>query len=304
MKTPRRPTSLTEMQECMSHLRSAQSLQRAQAFRLLPTDVVISPFAKCGTTWVQQIVHGLRTRGSMDFDEITEVTPWIELAYDMGIDLDVPQKSRPRAFKSHLPWDEVPKGGRYVCVVRDACDALVSMYRFFEGWLFEPGSIGIDAFARDEYMARTAPRSYWHHLGSWWSQRSRPDVLLLCFEDMKTDLREPVRRIARFMDVDLDSELEDIVMKQSSIEFMREHGRQFDDHLVREARDGACGLPAGARTSKLRTGRVGDHVCELSTETVDAMMHIWQRDIGARFGLASYAELRRQLHKENEGSAQ
>ena len=303
MRSARRATSLVEMQDCLSHFRSPQSMQRGQAFRLRPTDVVISPFAKCGTTWVQQIVHGLRTRGSMEFDEITEVVPWLELAYDMGIDLEAPQKAQPRAFKSHLPWEGLPKGGRYVCVVRDPSDALVSMYRFFEGWFFEAGSITMDAFARGEYMARIAPRSYWHHLASWWPQRVRPDVLLLCFEDMKTDLQRSVHQIANLMAIEVDHELEDIVMTQSSIEFMRQHGRQFDDHLVRETRDGDCGLPAGARTSKVRTGRVGDHARELSAETIDGLNYIWHRDIETRFGFASYAQLRRRLSQPSPCSS-
>jgi hypothetical protein len=34
-------------------------------FRPRPSDVIISPFAKCGTTWLQQIVHSLRTGGDM-----------------------------------------------------------------------------------------------------------------------------------------------------------------------------------------------------------------------------------------------
>ncbi len=61
MNTPRRATSLVEMQDCLSHFRSPQSMQRGQAFRPRPTDVVISPFAKCGYSWVQQIVLGLRS---------------------------------------------------------------------------------------------------------------------------------------------------------------------------------------------------------------------------------------------------
>ena len=295
MKTPRRAKTLQEMRDCLSPFLSVEGMERALAFRPRPTDVVISPFAKCGTTWVQQIVHGLRTRGAMDFGEITAVVPWLELAYDMGIDPQAPQKAQPRAFKSHLPWDRVPKGGRYICVVRDPRDALVSMYRFFEGWFFEAGAISIDAFAANEYLARTAPRSYWHHLASWWPQRVRPDVLLLCFEDMKADLRRCVTQIAEFMDIELDRELEDIVMQQSSIEFMRQHGTQFDDHLVREARDGACGLPEGARTSKVRAGRVGDHAHELSADTIHGLDYIWHRDIASRFGFSSYAELRRQI---------
>jgi hypothetical protein len=232
----------------------------------------------------------------MDFEEITAAVPWLELAADMGMDLEAPQKAQPRAFKSHLPWDGIPKGGRYICVVRDPRDALVSMYRFFEGWFFEPGSITMEAFATGEYLARTPPRSYWHHLASWWPQRVRPDVLLLCFEDMKADLQRSVGQIAQFMGIALDRELEDIVMEQSSIEFMRRHGTQFDDHLVREARDGACGVPGGARTSKLRAGRVGDHTRELSAATIRELDYIWHRDIETRFGFKSYAQLRREIY--------
>ncbi len=44
--------------------------------------MVTSP--KCGTTWVQQIVHQLRSRGSMDFEEISIPVPWIEMAHDLG----------------------------------------------------------------------------------------------------------------------------------------------------------------------------------------------------------------------------
>ena len=48
--------------------------------------------------------------------------------------------AEPRAFKSHLPWMAVPKGARYIVSLRDPRDALVSMYRFMEGWFFEPGT--------------------------------------------------------------------------------------------------------------------------------------------------------------------
>ena len=38
-----------------------------------------------------QIVHSLRTGGSLDFGEITEVVPWDILAHDCGQDLAAPQ---------------------------------------------------------------------------------------------------------------------------------------------------------------------------------------------------------------------
>jgi membrane protein len=111
---PRRATTVQEMEELL--VRSFPRNERWQAFQPRPSDIIITPYAKCGTTWLQQIAHGLRTRGSMDFNEITEVTPWIENAALLGWDLDAEQAANPRLFKSHLAWREVPKGARYIVI--------------------------------------------------------------------------------------------------------------------------------------------------------------------------------------------
>src|SRR5262245_28666780 len=70
-------------------------------WRPRPTDVVISPYGKCGTTWLQQIFHTLRTRGDMDFEDISEVVPWIETSTLLEIDINAEQRAEPRGFKSH-----------------------------------------------------------------------------------------------------------------------------------------------------------------------------------------------------------
>ena len=106
----------------------------------------------------------------MDFDDISRVIPWIKTAHDLGLDLEEPQGASPRAYKSHLGWQEVPKGGRYIVVFRDPKDILVSLYRFLEGWLFEPGSISIASWARQQFIGNRDPGrpGYWGHLSSWW----------------------------------------------------------------------------------------------------------------------------------------
>ena len=52
-----------------------------------PSDVFVVTYPKCGTTWVTQILHALRTAGSMDFGEITEVVPWVILAHELTLTL-------------------------------------------------------------------------------------------------------------------------------------------------------------------------------------------------------------------------
>ena len=270
---------------------STASRAAALAFRPKPADVLIATFPKCGTTWLQQIVHGLRTRGSMDFDEITLVVPWLELALDLGMDPDASQVAEPRAFKSHLSWQEVPKGGRYISMIRDPKDVLVSMYHFHEGWRFEPGAITMADYARNFFLVPERSRRYWQYVGSWWPQRVREDVLLLSYEAALADVPGTVRRVAGFIGCPLDGGLLDIVVRQSSIEFMKAHGSQFDDHVVRAARNAANGLPPGGSSSKVRGGRVGDHVDELPMDVRQALDRIWREEMEDRFGLGSYRDM-------------
>ena len=176
---PRRAQNMAELAEIQGRcFRREQIVESIASFKPRADDIIISPYSKCGTTWLQQTFHCLRTRGDMDFDDISRVVPWIELARVLGLDLDADQRAAPRGFKSHLPFDQVPKGGRYVVSLRDPKDAMVSMYRFFEGWFFDPGAISITDFTTARFASRERGLDYWHHLLTWWEQRDNPDVHL------------------------------------------------------------------------------------------------------------------------------
>ena len=288
----KRPTSVQEMHERLKHFATPEGWKRGLDYRPDPTDVFIVTPPKCGTTWMQQIVHGLRTRGSMDFDEITRVVPWINMAYDTGIDIHAPQVARPHAFKTHTALDEVPKGGKYIVIVRDPCDALISEYHFMEGMFFEKGTIGLEQFARERFIPG---REIHKHILAFWDRRRDRDVLPLCYENMKADLRGTIERVADFIGNALDDELREIVLRQSDIKFMQEHRDQFEDHIIRKARSAAMRLPPDGRLDKVRNGRVGE-----SKEIVPAAIRkeldiLWQHEIAAKIGLDSYEDLRRAL---------
>src|SRR3989454_6480380 len=123
----KRATTLDELRQRKGTLASEESLRRGISFRPRPMDVLIATYPKCGTTWLQQIVHGLRMRGSMDFDEITAVVPSIARSFCLGTDLDALPVAQPRAFKNHLSWTAIPKGSRYVYALRDPKNVLGSV---------------------------------------------------------------------------------------------------------------------------------------------------------------------------------
>jgi len=274
-----------------------------RAFQTRPTDIFIATFPKCGTTWMQQIVHGLRTGGSMDFDDISLVVPFFEMAPLLGSDPDMPQVAEPRAFKTHLRRDVVPKGARYICVLRDPGDALVSWYHYVNGVLVERDAIAIDDFARGVFLS--APGGpwgrYWDHLRSWWPLHEREEALFVCFEHMKQDLADVVARVARFMRVDADGVFLELAARQASFECMHQHGWQFDGKPVLRALDTLHGLSSGETWVKIRSGRIGDHRHALSAETQEALRATWQREIEATLGFASYDDLRTHLASRARG---
>jgi len=286
----RRPTSMEEFR-ALPRMSTEEGRTAWKTFQPRPTDVFITPYGKSGTTWLQQIVHTLRTRGDMDFDDISRVVPWVDNSYDLGLDIHAEQKANPRAFKSHLNWHDIPKGGRYIVSIRNPKDALVSGYRFMEGWWFEPGTIAIDEWARESFMNPEEGKGYWNHLISWWEQRERADVFLLAYEQMKRDLSGTIRRVADFVDIELDDELLGVVERHASFDFMLAHKDRFDDKMMRERSEAVVGLPPGSDSSKVRKGAVGEHRQELSPEITAGLDAIWQREITPRTGFAHYEDL-------------
>ncbi|MGK7652854.1 sulfotransferase domain-containing protein [Roseovarius sp. B08] len=285
----KRPETLAQMNAALARFATEHGVEKGLAYRADSTDIFITPYSKCGTTWVSQIAHSLRSDGDMAFDEITDVVPWLELAHDMGRDVNAPQPYRPRLFKSHLPWGVIPEGGRYIVVLRDPVDAMVSLYRFFDGWMFERGAISLEDFA-GYYLHRMGREDYWSHASSWWGVRDRDDVLLLAYEHMKRDLVKSVAQVADFMGIS-DERRRAVAQAQATMDFMKAHGRQFDDHLVRQARDAACGLPPGGEASKVDSGQAGAGRAQVSDAIREAYAGKWRETMGAAHGLESYDDL-------------
>jgi hypothetical protein len=291
-QTPHRARSMAELAQIQSRMmRQKDFAESVRSYRPRPTDIVISPFGKCGTTWLQQTFHTLRTRGDMDFDDISRVVPWIETARTLGLDLEAPQPAEPRGFKSHLPYDLTPKGARYVVSLRDPKDALVSLHRFMEGWFLEPGAVSVAEFAKGWLPSDRPGPNYWSHLLSWWEQRDNPDVLLMSYEHMTADPERAVRALAAFSGTALDDALLELTLERSSIGFMLAHKDRFDDLMMRQMSERRCNLPPGSDSSKVVRGGVGGHRDVLPAEVAAALDDAWTWLITPKTGFANYAEL-------------
>lgn len=263
------------------------------------SDIVISPFSKCGTTWLQQTLHTLRTGGDTDFDDISRVVPWIEMGHALDIDLNARQRANPRLYKSHLPYHQAPKGARYVVTLREPKDAFVSLFKFMEGWFVEPGAVTIEAFAQARLRHADAPTGYWGHLLSWWAQRNNPQVLLLSYAHMLAAPELHIHKLAEFAGISLSQELLQLTLERSSLAYMLQHKHQFDDAMCRAKSEQRCNLPSNSETAKVRKGGVGTYSELLSAELAAQIDAIWQAQITPHTGHVDYAALDAELRTRN-----
>lgn len=124
---------------------------RASPFTPLPGDVVINGPAKSGTTWMQQIVHQLRTGGDETTKDLYVVVPVLP-SHNVKVyrDLMAYQGSKPRAFKTHSLYDPIPKlegDTRFIVIVRHPYDTEYSLMKF--AWRY----IGFDRdMTAEEYQ--------------------------------------------------------------------------------------------------------------------------------------------------------
>ena len=84
------------LKQRLSRFGTMEGVNHGLSFKPRSDDVFVVTPPKCGTTWMQQILHQLRSGGDMAFKEISDVVPHIEAAYDTEIDLEAEHEYRPR----------------------------------------------------------------------------------------------------------------------------------------------------------------------------------------------------------------
>ena len=67
--------------------------------------------------------------------------------------------------------------------------------------------------------------AYWDYNKEWWPYREDPNVLLLHYTDARKDLKGTVRKVSKFLDVDLTEDELDTVTQRCSFEHMKKLDR-------------------------------------------------------------------------------
>ncbi|MBN4073658.1 MAG: sulfotransferase [Gammaproteobacteria bacterium] len=235
-------------------------------FKPRANDVLITTAPKAGTTWMQQILHQMRTKGDDTFSSIFEVVPWLEFPRpDLSIEEQLAhyeQIPSPRIFKTHCTYAQTPSVDtvRIVLSSRDPRDCCISFYHHQQGLTEEAWQEKeihfIDAF--DAFFERWLDYAAWfRNIQSWWLHKEQQNVLWLRYEDMKRDLPEAVNRLSHFLAWPLTERQRVKVLEHCSFDWMKARSSRFTTMAGQNK-------PHFKQGAFIRKGVVGDYKSLLS----------------------------------------
>ena len=211
-------------------------------FQFRDDDIIVSTYGKSGTTWVQQIIAQLIFNGAEGIP-VAELSPWLDLRVPPAhVKLQGLEAQTNRRFiKTHLPVDALvysPKA-KYIYIARDGRDVAWSLYNHHtkanEKWYGAlndtPGLVGppMDQPLDDvvEYYERWLDQdgypfwSPWENIRSWWDIRHLPNLKLMHFNNLKTNMAQEIRDLAEFLEIEIDPDKWDDIVYHCGFEYMK-----------------------------------------------------------------------------------
>ena len=227
-----------------AHPRQLKQIARKNPFRNYtpgPQDIFVMTYAKSGTNWMMQIAHQLIHHGKGEFDHLHEVVPWpdMEMMQSFMRRYAIPLKDadqwknapeRKRVIKTHYNWDQLPYSpeARYIAVIRDPKDVFVSNYFFVRDSVFRKAMPSVDTWYKLFLSENFVLGGSWAvNAAGYWAQRQHPNVMVVSFKSMKTDLRGTVCKVAEFLNIHVGDEIIDEVCRRSAFESMKKIDHKF-----------------------------------------------------------------------------
>ena len=240
---------------------------RWDTFEPRDDDVIISTAYKTGTTWTQVICGLLILQDPSLVVSLLDLSPWIDmqgLPLDKILD-DLKAQRHRRFIKSHLALDGLPfyENAKYIVVGRHPLDVFMSLWNHYGNYSDGFYQILDSTEYMDDVPMPRCPgdiRELWrgwigrgwfdwepegypfwslfHHVRTWWEFRHLPNICFVHYNDMKTDLAGEMRRIAAYLEIDINEEVFPSLVEAATFDSMKENAEKIAAGVEEFFKDG------------------------------------------------------------------
>jgi hypothetical protein len=249
------------------------------------SDIYVSTFSKSGTTWAQIILYQLTTIGSMDFDHLFDISPWVWYAAMREVAPAI--TPAPRILKSHDDYRRFKQGhkGRFVFVLRDGRDVCVSLYHHRRNFKRYTGSF--EQYFED--FLHNTEYNWFDHVRPWLANQHGLSIHYVHYEDLKTDFDNTVLALARFCELPVSDEILARTRTHSSFASMKQHALQLGPRNAHFAgMEKAAPYLVKNPEQFIRRGEIGDGRLTLTEAQLAAFRARFDRSLGEFSQVARY----------------
>ena len=250
----------------------------------IPTknDIIVACQARSGTHWIMQIALQIAYLGDAEYDYIYDIVAWPDYLPGASIKLTESPPLSPtglRVIKTHSPAQSVPvnDAAKYIVIIRDPKEVLVSLYHFApQAFAFFGVQTGTPEYWVEKFLRKQVPGGWWvDHTASWWALHDRPNIHIVTFNELKADAQREIDRISAFLGVELSAEQRQQVIEKSSFAYMKAINDRFSPIV------GNTGVLSVIREGK--TGVGSDLFTKEQLARVDAFCRSELKRLGSDF---------------------
>ncbi|XVF42640.1 hypothetical protein PTKIN_Ptkin01aG0380700 [Pterospermum kingtungense] len=187
-------------------------------FQALDSDIIVTSFPKCGTTWLKALTFSIVNRKQFEKEENPllnlsphELVRFFEYEFYLNNrtpDLENSSLYKPRLFSTHIPYASLPpsikdSNSKIVYICRNPMDMFISLWCFFNKLRAENEDRlpvldeAFELFCRG--ICIHGPL-FDHVLGYWKASQESPNkILFLQYENLKEDTIFNVKKLAMFL---------------------------------------------------------------------------------------------------------
>lgn len=245
-------------------------IPQLQNMEIFDDDIFILAFPKCGTHWVCEMTQML-INGKAEFSPKAKESCMMEFHLpEEYVDLE-----KPRVFNSHytprcLPKAMFDKKCKIIMLQRNPKDILTSLYHHIKNTKLMPNSFTFSEFLRYRMENDGEVQSNLFFYDKVWSEciaSTDHPILVLQYEDIKTDTINCLSRLADFIGYPRDEVLLEEIRNKCTVNQMRD---------AEKRRDSGVELLDSHQVSTLyRKGVIGDwknHFTVAESEQFDAFI--------------------------------